>query len=223
MQKDFEIIMFKKINLLLVFILACLFCASCGGGSKPAAGLPKNDASGQPPYQKNIAPVADAEVAVIEMEKPVFGRIVIELYPNVAPKMVERFKTLIKEGFYDGTAFHRINPTVVQGGDPLSKGDDPRVGTGKSGKPNVPAEFSDIPYDTGIVGAARLGTDINSQDCQFFMMLKREAQFDKGYTVFGKVIDGMGNVRTIAGVPKAGAEKPAERVVIKSVTLQPHP
>ncbi len=214
--------MFKKINLLLIFTLACLFCASCGG-NKTAGGLPKNEANGQPPYQKNIAPAADSEVAVIEMEKPVFGKVVIELYPNVAPKMVERFKMLIKDGFYNGTAFHRINDTVVQGGDPLSKGDDPAVGTGKSGKPNVPAEFSDVPYDTGIVGAARLGNDINSQDCQFFIMTRREAMFDKNYTVFGKVIDGMSNVRTISGVPKAGREKPAERVVIKSVTLQPHP
>jgi peptidyl-prolyl cis-trans isomerase B (cyclophilin B) len=214
--------MFKNIVFIILLSLFGAFSLSCNQADD-RAGMPKNDANGKPPFTKDAKPVPDAEVAVIEMEKPVFGKITIELYPNVAPKMVERFKQLIKEGFYDGTAFHRINDTVVQGGDPLSKTDDPGVGTGKSGKPNVPAEFSDIIYDSGVVGAARLGNDINSQDCQFFIMTRREAQFDKSYTVFGKVIDGMGNVRTIAGVPKAGREKPAERVAIKSITLQPHP
>jgi len=214
--------MSKKFYFVLLLILVCAGSFSCNNTGGNAA-LPKNDASGKPPFMKDAKPEADPEVAVIEMENPVFGKMTIELYPNVAPKMVARFKELIKEGFYNGTAFHRINDTVVQGGDPLSKTGDPKVGSGKSGKPNVPAEFSDVPYETGIVGAARLGNDINSQDCQFFIMLKREGQFDKNYTVFGKIIDGMGNVRTIAGVPKAGMERPAEKVVIKSITLQPHP
>lgn len=214
--------MYKKICLIFFLLLTGALSFSCNkpGGS---ASLPKNDANGKPPFTKDAKPAADSEVAVIEMDNAVFGKITIELYPNVAPKMVERFKELIKEGVYNGTSFHRINDTVVQGGDPLSKTNDPKVGTGKSGKPNVPAEFSDIPYDTGIVGAARLGNDINSQDCQFFIMLKREAQFDKSYTVFGKVIDGMSSVRTIAGVKPKEGERPLEPVRIKTVTLQPHP
>jgi cyclophilin family peptidyl-prolyl cis-trans isomerase len=214
--------MFKKFIFVILVALTGSFVLSCNQGGS-SSGLPKNDANGRPPFTKEAKPQADAEVAVIEMDEAAFGKITIELYPNVAPKMVERFKALIKEGFYNGQAFHRINDTVVQGGDPLSKTDDPGVGSGKSGKPNIPAEFSDIPYDTGIVGAARLGSDINSQDCQFFIMTRREPQFDKSYTVFGKVIDGMANVRTIAGVPKGGREKPANRVGIKSITLQPHP
>src|SRR5882757_3825246 len=124
----------KKICLLIALSLASIFSLSCNQGGK--AGLPKNDASGKPPFTKDVKPVPDSEVAVIEMENSVYGKITIELYPNVAPKMVERFKQLIKEGFYNGIAFHRINDTVVQGGDPLSKTDDPAVGTGKSGKPN---------------------------------------------------------------------------------------
>ncbi len=213
----------KKLCLILFLALACVLSFSCDNAGSNT-GLPKNTASGAPPFQKDAKPVADSEVAVIEMEQAAFGKITLELYPNVAPKMVARFKELVREGFYNGVTFHRINDTVIQGGDPLSKGEnDPKVGSGKSGKPNVPAEFSDIPYDTGILGAARMGNDINSQDCQFFIMLKREAQFDKNYTVFGKVIEGMGNVRTVAGVPKAGMEKPAVKVVIKSITLQPHP
>jgi cyclophilin family peptidyl-prolyl cis-trans isomerase len=214
--------MFKKIILITLSIFFAVLSFSCNQAGDKSA-LPKNDASGKPPFTKDAKPVPDSEVAVIEMENAVFGKVTIELYPNVAPKMVERFKQLIKEGAYDGTAFHRINETVVQGGDPLSKTNDPKVGSGKSGKPNVPAEFSDIPYETGIVGAARLGNDINSQDCQFFIMLRREAQFDKSYTVFGKVIDGMTNVRTISGVKPKEGERPVEPVRIKTVTLQPHP
>jgi cyclophilin family peptidyl-prolyl cis-trans isomerase len=154
------------------------------------------------------------------MENPAFRTITLELYSNIAPEAVRRFKELAREGFYNGTTFHRINATVIQGGDPLSKDSDPNNdGTGKSDKPNVKAEFSDIPYDTAIVGAAR-GTDVDSANSQFFIMLKRESGFDNNYTVFGKVIDGMNNVRTIAGVPRNG-ERPFDDVKIKSVTIQP--
>ncbi len=104
-----------------------------------------------PTITKGIAPIADPEIAVIEMENSAaYGTIKIELYSNIAPKMVARFKELAKEGVYDGTTFHRINQSVIQGGDPLSKDNDPsNDGTGQSDKPNVPAEFSDLKYDTG--------------------------------------------------------------------------
>ncbi len=109
---------------------------------------------------------------------------------------------------------------VIQGGDPLSKDDKPENdGTGKSNKPNVKAEFSDIFYDTAIVGAAR-SLDVNSQNSQFFITLKRTAEFDEKYTIFGKIVEGMNNVRTIAGAPREG-ERPFEPIKIKSVTIQP--
>ena len=151
-----------------------------------------------------------------------YGTIKIELYSNIAPKMVAQFKQLAKEGVYNGTSFHRINQTVVQGGDPNSKDSDPNNdGMGNSDKLNVPAEFSDIPYDTAIVGAARQGNDVNSQNSQFFIMLKREAGFDNKYTVFGKVIEGMNNVKTISGVSPKEGERPLEAIRIKTVTIQP--
>lgn len=169
--------------------------------------------------KKGVAPIADAEVAVIEMEEPVYGKFTIELYSNIAPEMVKRFKDLAREGVYNETSFHRINVAVIQGGDPLSKDENPENdGTGKSNKPNVPAEFSDIFYDSAIVGAAR-SQDVNSQNSQFFITLKRTPEFDEKYTIFGKVIEGMNNVRTIAGVPREG-ERPIETVKIKSVTIQ---
>ena len=187
--------------------------------------------------KKGIKPQPDEQVAVIETAD--YGNIVIELYPNVAPQMVERFKKLIQEGFYNGTTFHRINAMagLIQGGDPLSKDNDPENdGTGDSPYPNVPGEFSDIPYDRGTVGAARKGASPefagraavteaqarNTANCQFFITLKPVPQFDEDYTVFGRVIDGITNAEIMMRAPvEEGTERPAERIVVKRVTLQP--
>jgi cyclophilin family peptidyl-prolyl cis-trans isomerase len=169
-----------------------------------------------------VKPQADTQVAVIETAD--YGKIVIELYPNIAPQHVERFKKLISEKFYDGTAIHRIDPNlgIIQGGDPLTKGGDSTGwGTGGSPYPNVPAEFSDIPYERGTLGAART-SDINGANCQWFITLKKQPAFDKKYTVFGRVIDGIKNAEVIMTAPtQSGSERPADKVVIKSVTLQP--
>lgn len=177
--------------------------------------------------KRGVKPEPDSQAVVLEVESGGFsyGKIVIELYPNVAPKMVERFKKLVQEGFYNGTAFHRVNPStgVVQGGDPNSKDNDPdNDGMGDSPYEDVPAEFSDIPYDRGIVGAART-QDINSANCQFFITLRRVPQWDNSYTVFGRVIEGMDNAQAIAGAPTQPShpENPADKIVIKSATLQP--
>ena len=204
----------KFISLLLISITV-VFSAACGSSGSNST---RNSAE----VKKGVEPVADSEIAVIEMENAAaFGTIKLELYSNIAPKMVERFKTLAREGVYNGTTFHRINSSVIQGGDPLSKDADPRNdGTGRSDKPNVHAEFSDIPYDTGILGAAR-GQDNDSANSQFFITLKREPGFDNRYTIFGKVIEGMVNVRTIAAVQPKEGERPLEAVRIKSVTIVP--
>lgn len=201
--------MFKKsLRVIVLFVLAGLLISCTNPIAKKA-----------PAIKTGIAPVADKEVAIVEMEQPAYGKFTIELYSNIAPEMVARFKELAREGVYNGTSFHRINQAVVQGGDPLSKDDDPtNDGTGNSGKPNVKAEFSDIPYDTGIVGAAR-SQDVNSQNAQFFITLKRTPEFDKNYTIFGKVVEGMNNVKTIAGTPRQG-ERPIDDVKVKSVTIQ---
>jgi peptidyl-prolyl cis-trans isomerase B (cyclophilin B) len=201
-----------------IFVLLTLFAAlfsSCSSNSNT-----NSIAKGTPAVKTGVQPVADNEIAIIEMEQPAYGTIKMELYSNVAPKAVARFKELAREGFYNGTTFHRVNDAVIQGGDPNSKDDDPtNEGMGNSNKPNVEAEFSDIPYDTGIVGAARR-QDPNTANSQFFITLKRYPGFDNKYTVFGKVIEGMNNVRTISGAPR-NAERPTEDIKIKQVTIQP--
>jgi Peptidyl-prolyl cis-trans isomerase (rotamase) - cyclophilin family len=205
----------KTLKLLTILTIFTILLG-CGSGQNSSG----NRTSGKPEVKTGVKPVADPEVAVIEMENQgAYGKIVIELYSNIAPQAVKRFKELAREGFYDGTTFHRVNPSVIQGGDPLSKDDDPKNdGTGKSDKPDLPAEFSDIPYDIGIVGAAR-SMDVNSANSQFFITRKREPAFDKNYTVFGKVIEGMNNVTTIGSVPREG-ERPLEDVKIKTIRIE---
>ena len=205
-----------NIKFVLIFLVFCALFVSC---SKPKS----NKSSLTPPeVKKGVAPVADNEVAVIELENSAaYGKIKIELYSNIAPKMVARFKELAREGFYNGTAFHRIDPNlgIIQGGDPNSKDDDPaNDGMGNSTKPNVEAELSDLPYEVGTVGAART-QDFNSANSQFYVTLKRQPAFDAKYTVFGKVIEGLNSANTIAGAPKQG-DKPLDPVKIKSVTFE---
>jgi peptidyl-prolyl cis-trans isomerase B (cyclophilin B) len=210
--------MIKKLSLFLV-LFSVVFSLSCANNGKKTSNSNAKSAANAD-VKKGVTPVADNEIAVMETD---FGTIKIELYSNIAPKMVARFKELAKEGFYNGIAFHRINNSVIQAGNPDTKsGAAPSMSgkEGDSGKPNVEAEFSDIPYDTGILGAARLGNDVNSANSQFFIMLKREKAFDNNYTVFGKVIEGLNNVMLISGVPREG-EKPNPPVRIKSVTIQP--
>ena len=205
-------------NIYIPLLTAALTLSlSCGGTSNKAS-----NGKGSPSIKTGVTPVADPEVAIIEMENSAaYGTIKVELYSNIAPKMVAQFKQLAKEGVYDGVTWHRINESVIQSGDPLSKNDNPADdGMGKSDKPNVEAEFSDLKYDTGIVGAAR-GQDNNSANSQFFITLKREPGFDNRYTIFGKVIDGMNNVRTISGVQPKDGERPLEAIRIKHISIVP--
>jgi cyclophilin family peptidyl-prolyl cis-trans isomerase len=212
-------------KLLLTFVAASTVAFSfsaCGDTSNTNSNANKNVNA---PVQKGVKPQPDAEVAVIDTTE--FGKIVIELYPNVAPKHVERFKTLIKKGFYNGVTFHRIIPEsglgIIQGGDPNSKDTDPNNdGAGQSELPDLQAEFSDIPYEAGTVGAARTN-DPNTANCQFYITLKRQPAFDQRYTVFGKVIQGLNNAIVIAGAPTSSSnqERPDPPVVIKSITLEP--
>ena len=120
-----------------------------------------------------------------------YGRVVIQLRPDLAPQHVARVKELARARFYDGLVFHRvIEGFMAQTGDPTG------TGMGGSGKGNLPAEFSRVPFERGIVGAARSQSP-NSADSQFFIMFARNPGLDRQYTVWGQVISGMEHVDRI--------------------------
>lgn len=119
------------------------------------------------------------------------GKIVIELYPNKAPKHAARIKELARQGFYDGVTFHRvIAGFMAQTGDPSG------TGMGGSDKPNLPAEFNDIKHERGVVSMAR-ASDPNSANSQFFIMLAPATHLDGQYSAFGRVVEGMDYVDAI--------------------------
>ena len=124
-----------------------------------------------------------ANAIVIDTTK---GRIVIKLRADLAPKHAERIKQLAREGYYNNVPFHRvIDGFMAQTGDGKNFN-----GTGGSKYPNLPAEFSDVPYKRGIVGMART-SDPNSANSQFFIMFADGSSLNGQYTVIGEVVSGM--------------------------------
>ena len=151
----------------------------------------------------------EIEVGVIETD---YGKIVIEFFPDIAPKTVARIKELIGKGFYNGLTFHRIAPGFcIQGGCPDGTGSG---GTGQK----IPGEFSNRQFVEGSVGMAR-SNDPNSNDCQFFITLDRASHLDTQYTLFGHVIEGMEVAHEIEKLPVIG-QKPKDTVLILSLTLE---
>ncbi|MEO1091118.1 MAG: peptidylprolyl isomerase [Pseudomonadota bacterium] len=130
------------------------------------------------------------------------GRVVIELLPDVAPQHVARVKELAREGFYDGVVFHRVIPGfMAQSGDPTG------TGTGGSDKPDLPAEFSAVPFERGTVGAART-QDPNSANSQWFITFVDTPHLNGQYTVWGQVVEGMELVDAITpGEPPANPDR----------------
>ena|SRR6476469_1450151 len=113
------------------------------------------------------------------------GTVEIILRPDLAPHHVERIQTLVRQGFYNGLIFHRVMPGfMAQGGDP--------TGTGEGGSqlPDLKAEFSNVPFLRGTVGAARTN-DPDTANSQFFIMFVPNSSLDGNYTVIGRVVSGM--------------------------------
>ncbi len=130
------------------------------------------------------------------------GRVTIKLMPDIAPKHVERIKTLTREGFYDGIVFHRvIDGFMAQTGDPTG------TGMGGSELPDLQAEFNDYNFGRGTIGAAR-SADPNSANSQWFICFDDCSFLNGQYTVWGQVIDGMDHVDAITrGEPPKNPDK----------------
>jgi len=140
------------------------------------------------------------------------GKVTIRLRPDVAPKHVEQIKALTREGFYDGIVFHRvIDGFMAQSGDPTG------TGMGGSRRPDLPAEFSEVAFERGVVGMAR-SQDPNSANSQFFIMFAPGRFLDRQYTVWGEVVEGMDCVDKInKGEPPASPDKIVKMQVMKDM------
>src|SRR5580658_1469433 len=162
------------------------------------------------------------EVAVIKTSA---GEMVVEFWPDVAPKTVENFKTLAQQGFYDGTAFHRIiKGFMIQGGDPLTKdaSKEHAWGTGGPGW-QIKAEFNDRKHQRGVISMAR-SSNPDSAGSQFFICDGDASFLDRQYTAFGKLVKGEDVLAKIAGtsVGMSGSgepSKPLKRIGVIGITI----
>jgi peptidyl-prolyl cis-trans isomerase B (cyclophilin B) len=167
---------------------------------------------------------ASNEVAVIKTSE---GEMVVQFWTDAAPKTIENFKKLAREGFYDGTIFHRIvKGFMIQGGDPNSKDPAKEDSYGQGGPGyKIKAEFNDHSHDRGVISMAR-SSDPDSAGSQFFICLAPVPRLDHQYTTFGKLIKGADVLEKIGdtSVTKNSSgenSKPTKRVVIESIKIVP--
>jgi peptidyl-prolyl cis-trans isomerase B (cyclophilin B) len=195
---------FLSCSITFLLLLTGIFAVSCKSAATPGG-------NGATP---------GGNFAVIETD---FGNVKIKFAADVAPKHVEHFIKLTREGFYDGLGFHRAEPgLLIQGGDPQTRNDDPSMwGMGVPGQETVPAEFSDKPFVRGTVGMARTN-DINSATSQFFISLRDAPMLNGQYTVFGEVVEGIEVVDRISMLPVSDPRfgRLREKVVMKRVSIE---
>lgn len=162
---------------------------------------------------------AKEEYSYVQIEMEDGGKIVLELYPEIAPVTVANFVKLASEGFYDGLTFHRvISGFMIQGGDPQ--------GTGLGGSDEkIFGEFSANGFDNalshtrGVISMARSSVSYDSASSQFFICHADSTYLDGDYAAFGRVVSGMDVVDAIAGVPTNDKDKPFETVRMKRVMV----
>jgi peptidylprolyl isomerase len=162
----------------------------------------------EPPAQPQPSINPPAEIAAdpanrLTLQLSNGGTVVILLRPDAAPMHVQRVQTLVRQGFYNGTTFHRVVPGfMAQGGDP--------TGTGEGGSklPDLKAEFNSLPHLRGTVAAARTADNTDTANSQFYIMFGPNGSLNGNYTVFGRVVSGMDAVDKIApGEPPAAPTK----------------
>jgi peptidyl-prolyl cis-trans isomerase B (cyclophilin B) len=164
------------------------------------------------------------EVAVIKTNE---GDMVVQFWTDAAGNTVDNFKKLARQGFYDGTTFHRIvKEFMIQGGDPNSKDPAKEDSYGQGGPGyNLKAEFNNHSHDRGVISMAR-GPDPDSAGSQFFICLAPVHRLDHQYTTFGKLIKGQDVLEKIGDTPvtrnsMGEPSKPTKRVVIESIKIVP--
>jgi len=164
------------------------------------------------------------EVAVIKTSE---GEMVVRFWTDAALNTIENFKKLARQGFYDGTIFHRIvKGFMIQGGDPNSKDPAKENSYGQGGPGyNIKAEFNDHPHDPGVISMAR-SADPDSAGSQFFICLAPIHRLDHQYTTFGKLIKGEDVLEKIGNTPvernaQGEMSKPTKRITINKIDIVP--
>jgi len=172
-------------------LIAALLLIACGGNE------PKKEGDKQKPYPR----------VRIETE---LGKIVLELWPDVAPNHVANFLDLVDKGFYRGLTWHRvIKDFIIQSGSPNNDI------SGHAGYV-IEAEFSNLPHNPGTLSMAR-GVDPNSASCQFFICLDRRPDLDGRYTIFGQTVEGLDVVQAIGRVETDADDRPLKAVHIVNI------
>jgi len=164
------------------------------------------------------------EVAVIKTNE---GEMVVQFWTDATPNTIDNFKKLARQGFYDGTIFHRIvKDFMIQGGDPNSKDPAKENSYGQGGPGyQIKAEFNDHSHDRGVISMAR-SSDPDSAGSQFFICLAPVHRLDHQYTTFGKLIKGEDVLEKIGNTPvernaQGEPSKPTKRIVIETIKIVP--
>jgi peptidyl-prolyl cis-trans isomerase B (cyclophilin B) len=210
--------LFRAMNAILRMCALGLVIGMSYAQAQPAAEK-KSEPQAKPETKQENKTVSTNEVAVIKTTE---GEMVVEFWPDVAPKTVENFKKLAREGFYDGTAFHRvIKDFMIQGGDPLTKDASKEAfwGTGDPGY-KIKAEFNERHHDRGVLSMAR-SQHPDSAGSQFFVCHGNPRFLDRQYTAFGKLIKGDDVLEKIATTPTRPGDRPVKRMGIESIKIVP--
>ncbi len=205
----------------LTFTFLCLCLFSCNKPDPNEGAVPETVQVENPPA---VAEPSGTPYAIIETAK---GDISIKLLPETAPETVANFIELAESGFYNRTSFHRVmKDLMIQGGDPLSRDNNPYNDGQGFGSRALPQEFSNIKFERGTVAMGRSAGGDDGGSCQFFIVLKRASDWDGKYNVFGKVVEGIETAEAISSVALSKdshpsmKNHPAGRQVLKKIRIE---
>ena len=200
----------KAFIYLIMPAIAAFLISSCStSGNKQEGSQTKMETKST----EKIVPLNPHYIISVTSGKTKLGDIEVELFPEIAPKHVHNFDSLVSIKFYDGTGFHRVIPGfMIQGGDPNTKDDSKKAmwGMGDPSQTRVPAEFNSIKHVRGIISAAR-SQDPNSATSQFFIMHGDAAHLNGQYTAYGQVVSGIEVVDKVCAQPRDGST-PIEKI-----------
>lgn len=194
----------KKIKEIIFILIISLFMTSCGEKEVLES---VQELEGQK-YQ-----ITNKETNNVILELTDERKILLELYPDVAPITVKNFKKLVKEDFYDNIIFHRVvKDFVIQAGDGTSSGKKAQTIKGEFESNGVK---NNLKHERGVLSMARTNVDKNSASSQFFIMLEENANLDGDYAAFGRVLKGLDTVDSIGKVMVDKSDKPLKDITIK--------